>query len=231
MAATRASLASPGEAELADRLRAWLLRAPWHGSASDLETLPPPVLVDVRRIACSLVELPAPPWCAPHHRFLVRPEVAERLAAAAAHLPENLRLGFWEGYRPLRAQRLLWENGLTFMRSVHPGLPAAALEPLLEQLVAPPCCTRTGAAPPHSTGSAVDVAPVDAFGRVLTPDEPWGRFGIQVLAEALRAAGLASYAPEWWHWSYGDAEWARAHDCAPLPFAAPPADEGPGDGI
>ena len=48
---------------------------------------------------------------------------------------------------------------------------------------------------------------------------------------ALSAAGMANYEPEWWHWSFGDEEWARVYDCAPLSFAATTEFAGPGDGI
>jgi D-alanyl-D-alanine dipeptidase len=54
---------------------------------------------------------------------------------------------------------------------------------------------------------------------------------VESLARVLRETGLAHYDPEWWHWSYGDEEWARAYDCAPLAFSASPAFDGPGSGI
>jgi D-alanyl-D-alanine dipeptidase len=30
----------------------------------------------------------------------------------------------------------------------------------------------------------------------------------ELLARALRGAGLVNYPTEWWHWSYGDRYWA-----------------------
>src|SRR4051794_32759046 len=77
-------------------------------------------LVDVRAVAPGLVLLPAPRWSEPELRFLARPEVAERLAQAAALLPTDVRLGFWEGLRPLAVQRLLWESGLAFLQRTYP---------------------------------------------------------------------------------------------------------------
>ena len=53
----------------------------------------------------------------------------------------------------------------------------------------------------------------------------------RILIEALAASGLTNYPGEWWHWSYGDAEWARVNDCAPLEFASPLDFDGPGGGI
>src|SRR5436309_2933511 len=62
---------------------------------------------------------------------------------------------------------------------------------------------------------------------------PQGLVDIRLAARALRAAGMVNYQPEWWHWSYGDDEWARAYDCAPLSFATATHSDsvGPGDGI
>ncbi len=184
-------------------------------------------LVDVRDLAATLVQLPAPPWSEPELRFRVRPEVASRLARAAEMLPSDIRIGFWEGLRPLYVQQALWETGFDYLRRTHPELTVDALESVLEQFVARP----SGAVPPHSTGSAVDLAPVNAFGQVLSPTDAWGRLANETLARALNAAGLANYTPEWWHWSYGDEEWARAYDCAPMAFATAPEFDGPGGGI
>jgi D-alanyl-D-alanine dipeptidase len=187
----------------------------------------PEGLVDVRTEAASLVTLEAPPWSAAELRFQVRPEVAERLERAAAVLPSDIRLGFWEGLRPISIQRSLWDRGMAYLRTLGPQLSSADLETELERYVARP----EAGVPPHSTGSAVDVAPVDPFGRILTPEDAWGRLAVEALGRVLRDAGLAHYDPEWWHWSYGDEEWARAYDCAPLAFSAGPEFDGPGGGI
>jgi zinc D-Ala-D-Ala dipeptidase len=212
---------------VAERLRSHLMEAP---EAIRRRLEPPQVpqgLVDVRTVAAEIVTLPAPPWSDPDLRFLVRPEMADRLRRAAVGMPADVRLGFWEGLRPLCVQRALWNVGLGFLRENAAELAGEDLEQVLERYVARP----EGLCPPHSTGSAVDVAALDGFGRVLNPADPWGRLGNGFLAEALREAGLANYEPEWWHWSYGDDEWARANDCAPLSFAATPGFDGAGDGI
>jgi D-alanyl-D-alanine dipeptidase len=31
---------------------------------------------------------------------------------------------------------------------------------------------------------------------------------LDILADAMNAAGLVNYPAEWWHWSYGDRYWA-----------------------
>jgi D-alanyl-D-alanine dipeptidase len=185
------------------------------------------LLVDVRERVPGLKLLAAPPWSDPELRFLVHPEVATRLQQAVAVLPDDLRLGFWEGLRPLPVQQRLWDVSLEYLHAEYPRLTLEELETTVELFVA-----RPGAdIPPHSTGSAVDVAAVNAFGQVLSPSDAWGRLGVEVVSRALHGTGLANYTPEWWHWSYGDAEWARAYDCAPLAFATTPEFDGPGGGI
>jgi len=187
----------------------------------------PPGLVDVRQEVPELVILPAPIWSHPDLRFRVHPEVARRLREAATVLPSDIRLAFWEGLRPITVQKQLWDTSLSYLRASYPGLSTDELEDTVEQFVARP----HGPAPPHSTGSAVDIAPVNAFGQVLSPGDAWGRLGVDALARVLQGTGLANYSPEWWHWSYGDAEWARAYDCAPLAFATATEFDGPGGGI
>ena len=221
----------------ADQLRAHLMRMPAAASARGprLESAGRAVtripvvtegLLDVRRAVPSLLILPAPCWSDPELRFFVRPDLAARLRQATEVLPSDVRLGFWEGLRPLPIQKALWDTGLEFLRTTQPELDRAGLEAALERLIA-----RPHGAPPHSTGSAVDVAPVDAFGRPLGPADAWGRLAVRAVARALSSAGLANYEPEWWHWSYGDEEWARAYDCAPLESSSAPEFDGPGGGI
>ena len=220
-----------GSAQMAEHLRAYLMNVPpcarRLGSPVAFARDLPAGLVDVRVEVPGLIILPAPVWSDPELRFRVHPEVARRLRDAAAVLPSDVRLAFWEGLRPLAVQQQLWDTSLGYLQHSYPTLSVSELEAAVELFVARP----SGAAPPHSTGSAVDVAPTNAFGQVLNPADAWGRLGVEVLSHALSEAGLANYTPEWWHWSYGDAEWARAYDCAPLSFATTPEFDGPGGGI
>jgi len=78
---------------------------------------------------------------------------------------------------------------------------------------------------------AVDLAPLNSWNQVQTPETAWGRLSVESLAAHLRAEGLAGYAAEWWHWSYGDLEWARAYDQPPIFLPEHRDVEGPGAGI
>ena len=78
----------------------------------------------------------------------------------------------------------------------------------------------------HPTGGAVDIRIIDANGKPLdmgtdihdfvknsyvhTPfisKEAW--HNRQLLRLCMLTAGFAPYDGEWWHFSYGDREWAR----------------------
>lgn len=154
--------------------------------------LVPRGLVDVRRFAPDMRLLDAPRWSSAQQRFCVRPEIASRLHLASRLLPAKYSLGFWEGYRPLKVQRILWDTGLVLLRETHFHLAEAELEELLDTFIARPTVHA-----PHTRGNAVDVALVDAQGVVRsTPD------ALELLSNVLLEAGLSNYEPEWWHWSY-----------------------------
>src|SRR3569623_85952 len=110
----------------ADLLRAYLMSGPGEArrpeaplSAAEAETIPAG-LVDIRGLAPAVFTLAPPPWSHTEQRFLVRPEVAERLRRTTEVLPSDLRLGFWEGLRPVTVQRRLWESSLRFLKARHP---------------------------------------------------------------------------------------------------------------
>jgi len=153
-------------------------------------------LVDVRHYVSRLHVLDAPRWSLPQQRFNVRLEVAVRLGRAARRLPTGYSLGFWEGYRSLGVQRGLWETGLGLLREHYPQHGESDLETLLDTFIA-----RPDANAPHTLGRAIDIALTDARGVVLESASDLG-----LLRDALESAGLTNYEPEWWHWSYEEAQ-------------------------
>ena len=78
----------------------------------------------------------------------------------------------------------------------------------------------------HPTGGAVDVTLIDASGTPLNMGTPPHAFekdsysfspyiarnewmNRQILRAAMMSAGFAPFDGEWWHFSYGDREWAK----------------------
>jgi D-alanyl-D-alanine dipeptidase len=157
-------------------------------------------------------------------RPLVRAGLAARIATAQLLLPPGRRLQVVEGHRSPSDQRAIWNRYAREVAEQHPGVDELQRRRLTSRFVSPIDVA------PHVAGAAIDVTLVDRAGRPIdmgtpidaTPEESDGRcwFDARVsdearterdlLAHALRGAGLVNYPTEWWHWSYGDRYWAWA---------------------
>lgn len=173
-------------------------------------------------------------------RGWLRRGVADRLAAAAASLPDGLSLVVWDGYRSLDTQEALYRGYLDELALVHPDWPADALEAAAARYVTPPSRSAL-APPPHLTGGAVDLTLGDADGRPLDLGTGFDAFvpeaGARALEEtpgearelrrllfwSMRAQGFTSYLEEWWHFDHGDQFWGLVRGCpARYPGAGSP---------
>lgn len=144
---------------------------------------------------------------------LVRRSVAEKLERVDAYLPSEFNLVIVEGFRTPELQQFLFERATAQHGE---GARAYAADP----------SSTDGVVPPHSTGGAVDVT-LEFGGRLLrlgtpvgqyTPDsalsslEPTGRDPDRSLRRLLyllmTKVGFVGISEEWWHYSYGDQEWA-----------------------
>jgi D-alanyl-D-alanine dipeptidase len=135
---------------------------------------------------------------------LVRPDVAERLVAAQKFLRDHgFGLKIWDAYRPLRAQRLLWQlapNG---------------------SYVADP---KSSVGSMHTRGVAVDATLVDKSGHdvamstdfdsftpaamlVYKGNDPVVRSNLNMLQRAMARSGFYGLRTEWWHFAAED--WAK----------------------
>jgi D-alanyl-D-alanine dipeptidase len=178
-------------------------------------------LVDLvtRGIACSDMTRGTQP------SRLVRVGLADRLRAADRALPRGVRLRVAEGFRSAGAQQAIIDGYTQALRLASPDLGDHEVARLSSRFVAPL------AVAPHVAGAAADLTLVDDHGSELdmgtpidaTPEESDGacffdaghisaaaRANRDLLADALRSAGLVNYPTEWWHWSYGDRYWAHA---------------------
>jgi zinc D-Ala-D-Ala dipeptidase len=153
----------------------------------------------------------------------LRVGTADRLLAAQASLPEDLRLLVVEGFRPLPLQRSYFAEYQQKLRALQPDWPAERVWVEASKYVSPP---EVG---PHCTGGAVDLTLCTADGTELDLGtevndspvasnnacftaasglSPQARGNRDVLVTALTATGLVNYPTEWWHWSFGDRYWA-----------------------
>ena len=165
----------------------------------------------------------------------VRLSVYNRLIQAAKSLPAGFRFVIFDSWRPLRVQQSLFEAMQTRIRAAAPGLSEETVRERASVYVAPPA-KDPGKAAPHSTGGAVDLSIADengllvnmgtefddateksstayferllANGRQLSENDREALFNRRILYHLLAEVGLVNYADEWWHYEYGDQNWA-----------------------
>ncbi|MDG9793800.1 M15 family metallopeptidase, partial [Brucella anthropi] len=129
------------------------------------------------------------------------------------------------GYRHLDIQTKKFEAEKARVLAGSPTLSGIELLETIHRFIAVPEVAG------HPTGGAVDVRIVDENGRALdmgtalmdfSPDtyvsspfisrEAWQNR--QLLRACMVKSGFAPFEGEWWHFSYGDREWARYY-CKP----------------
>ena len=141
---------------------------------------------------------------------LVREGVADLLVRAQASLPQSLSLVVLDAWRPLALQRALMAH--YGAEATSNGYVSSASEP--------------GFVPPHVSGGAVDLT-LDAGRGPLALGTQFDDFTTKAHATSLESnpmsldcrlrrllfwamveAGFAPLSIEWWHYSYGDQNWA-----------------------
>lgn len=178
-------------------------------------------------------------------RCLLRQTVAQKLAQAADGLPAGYSILIFDGLRPLSVQRSLYSRFKAEVEKERPGLSPEALEQYLDQFVAVPV-KRLDRPSPHATGGAVDLTlckngvPVDmgtgfddftalAYTAALEQDCPphleAARDNRRILYHLMASVGLVNYECEWWHFAYGERQWAaRENYRAPIYGFCPACD-------
>lgn len=150
----------------------------------------------------------------------VRRPVVDMLYAAGQELKaldRSLTLSVVHGFRALEVQTKLFEEAKAALEKDYPD--ESELIEAAHRRVAVPSVAG------YPTGGAVAVeilregAPVDMGTPVMQPNRDSFTFSPfvsrdawehrQLLRRAMMAAGFAPFDGEWWHFSYGDKEWAR----------------------
>ncbi|MFC1647481.1 M15 family metallopeptidase [Patescibacteria group bacterium] len=151
----------------------------------------------------------------------------KRLTQAKKHLPENYNFKIWDGYRTLKVQQILYDDYYSRLKKEHPDFAHEKLCQMVEIFVSP--ASRNPKFPsPHNTGGAIDLTIVDENNQELNMGTPFDEFtersftnhfsndpegkihkNRMMFKKIMEAAGFANYFEEWWHYSYGDQEWAK----------------------
>lgn len=165
----------------------------------------------------------------------IRKGVYDRLLSAADRLPSGYKFVLLDVWRSNKAQQSLVDILKRQLSQLYPELSEPALMKRVLVTVAPPSHDLEKPSP-HNTGGAVDLSIVDeqgeplAFGtdfddhtekartsyyeeqlengRTLTPDEELYLNNRRLLFGLMTDAGFTNYTDEWWHFDYGNQNWA-----------------------
>jgi len=159
--------------------------------------------------------------------ILVRATVAKKLAAVNRLLKAkyNLTLKVVYGYRALEVQLKYFNKRQAELRCTYPELSSEKLAALTHDFVAVPEVAG------HVTGGAVDITLVDSNGVACDMGTKIADFADEnrirtfateitanqrrlrrLLLDEMLSAGFAPFLGEWWHFSYGDKEWAAYYE-------------------
>lgn len=153
----------------------------------------------------------------------VRKSIARMINIAQANLPAGLRLLIKCGYRTPEVQARQYRKDYEELRLEHPNWDKAKLDTEIVKRTDPP---DVG---PHCTGGAIDLSIIDESGKQLDMGTKMGVFNLDtytysetinstsksnrnILIDVMSKAGFLNFPAEWWHWSYGDREWAYANN-------------------
>ncbi|MFN8050608.1 MAG: M15 family metallopeptidase [Acidimicrobiales bacterium] len=169
-------------------------------------------LVDAGRELRCLACYHAADWPGTSATTWLRAGVVRRLADIESRLPSGFGLAIFDGWRSMETVRALY---------AHYYGPGSTLEP---GYLADP---DAAGVPPHLTGGAVDLTlswqgvplslgtafdeftPRAAADALELGEETVDRDLRRFLRDVMTTAGFAPYAEEWWHFSWGDDDWAR----------------------
>lgn len=175
---------------------------------------------------------------------LVRKAMAIRLKQAADKLPEGYGIYIFDSLRSLTVQKALYDQYRQTAAQEHPDLDSDALDNLIDEFVALPV-KRLDRPSPHATGGAVDLtlcrdgqlldmgtgfddftalAHTDALERDCPPALEAARQNRRILYWLMDSVGLVNYSSEWWHYAYGERQWAAREGCAPIYGFCPECD-------
>ncbi len=152
-----------------------------------------------------------------------RKTVAEMLRTAQKSLLKGMNFIINDAWRPQYIQAEIYFNFIKRFQKMHPKWTKERVIKEVEEYVAD---WKGVASLGHMSGGAVDIRLVDrhkhkipmkkrglSYQQNALSDQKllptYMRKNRQIMFSALRSAGLSNYPKEYWHWSYGDYQWAR----------------------
>lgn len=153
----------------------------------------------------------------------LRNTVAQMLAKADSYLPKGLRFVIGDAWRPAFVQCSIYFDFVSKGKKRYPGLSYANILKEIKKYVAP---WKGLGVSGHMTGGAIDLRLADRSGRKIPmrsksldyrenalSNQPKLSASLrrnrQILFDAMEKAGFTNYPLEYWHWNYGDYQWAK----------------------
>ena len=150
----------------------------------------------------------------------VRKGVADRLNIAQSSLPKGFKLMIECAYRSPKMQQKSYDAVYKKLQKEHPSWVEKQLEIEMEKRVSPVDIA------PHCTGGTIDLTIVNTDNQQLDMGTSLDEFSEKtytnsqsisnnaiknrsLLIKVMTSAGFVNFPAEWWHWSYGDREWAN----------------------
>jgi len=152
----------------------------------------------------------------------LRRSVVKMVNKAKSFLPKGMTFIIGDAWRPQYVQQQIYQEFVRSFTKKYPAWSKTRIIKEVDKYVAP----ATGKfASGHMTGGAVDIRlikngkKVPMKSRKLTYQEnalfaqsklpSYIKKNREIMFRALLKAGLSNYHKEYWHWSYGDIQWAQ----------------------
>lgn len=159
-----------------------------------------------------------------------RPEVQAKLVEASKLLPEGHRFVILDAWRAMETQQALFDQMCRFVARDFPDYTPEEIEQAALRIVALPSLDPNKPSP-HHTGGSIDLSIVDPQGRLLDMGSPFddiserartdfyessaateaeitARDNRRLLYHIMTSVGFTNYAEEWWHFDFGNQNWA-----------------------
>ncbi|MDD3648375.1 MAG: M15 family metallopeptidase [Candidatus Dojkabacteria bacterium] len=161
----------------------------------------------------------------PQKIYLAREGIVSKIGRITARLKSECSMSLYvtDAYRPLRTQEIYWRRSLRETKRKYPQITnPEKIKEIVSRFTAPPERAQ------HCTGGSVDVLLYDLnkdkilddfdendesnYNELMYTDNPRvkepEKSNRQLLKKYMEMEDFVNYPLEWWHYSYGNAEWA-----------------------